>query len=198
MKKIQLILGLAILLAAALGFASRNDPSSDQDQGITTPGGLEYVTLIDIPWIEGEWQSPIPGAKIMTVTRISEGTYDLAIDQSDETLRVTIIDAGCERFVEFVSDTGGETAIVYARLNGHSERLSMDRLSAIFPMTWELQYMLDIMEIEGEEEVPLNRRIDGLLMLSSKIDEYGTMYKTDQTFFRPERIQRWTELKADN
>ena len=198
MRRFQLIFVLAILLAAAFGFASQNEPSSDQDQGITTPGGLEHVTLIDIPWIEGEWLSPIPGAPKMTVTRISQGTYDLSTERREEIQRVTIIDAGCERFVEFIGTFGGETAITYARLNGHSERLSMDMLSAVFPMTWGFDHMLDMLEIEGQAEVPQNRRIEGLLLLSSKIDEYGTLYKSDQTFFRPEYIEKWAEHKADN
>tara|TARA_R110002111_G_C5966972_1_gene369990 strand:+ start:226 stop:828 length:603 start_codon:yes stop_codon:yes gene_type:complete len=200
MKKFQLIFVFAIMLAAVFGFASRNAPSLPK--GVTTPGGLENVELVDIPWMIGDWVHALDHSKEMSIEHISLGTYSMKGHWMFPDSTITVFNNGCDRLVEFVmpDDSPGRTEIVfYAKVNGYSQRLSMDLLPAVFPQAWsDLRILKAVGVDDKEEQVPQNHRSKALAYCVKMIDEEGVFMYQDLTFYRPSAFEESiTEMVDD-
>jgi hypothetical protein len=156
--------------------------------------GVE-VEPLTVQWVEGQWQA-LPDLlrkggnkkRRIIITRAESGEYVGAYDPPvpGEENRFVIFKADCYRIAQIESkSTQGPSSVMYAVLNGHSERLSLDFLPELFPQAWKSKELIEAVGAAGAEEVPVEKRLAAFAILAASIDEKGTFMRQDLTLVRP-------------
>ncbi len=153
---------------------------------MTTPGGVAGVTLTDEDWFLGEWEPVFPRTGPVEVTRRADGVCSMT-EQGGLTLfsEMRVFEVEGRFIAEVLLDRGnGETQMMYASLEGYSERLSVNFLPAMFPMAWEDSELAAMIPGIGTP-IPPERRAEALAVLAASVPEKGTFMLQDYTYYRP-------------
>lgn len=174
------------------------EDQAEQQFGVTTPGGIEGVHLRDIRWIEGEWEhvaastfaedrGTAPSAFALNIERTALGDYTTTFGDGAVIgfSNLTVFEHGCHLFAELRAHNAqiDRPAYIYATIEGHPERLSINLLPAVFPQAWQDRSLIDRLNIDADE-LPTSRRAEALAILAESIEEQGTLFHQDLTYYR--------------
>lgn len=183
------------------GAAPPADGAAAQDaEPAQKPGRIKLdcgvdVTPLEVKWLEGEWQA-LPDLlmkdadkkRIVTIERTAGGEYVLTSDPPTpkQEARLIVFRADCYRLVQITMKTPtGAPSVLYAVLNGHSYRLSLDIVPAMFPQAWKSKKLIEAVGAKRADEVPVEKRLAALVTAANLIDEIGTLMHHDMTYIRP-------------
>lgn len=184
---------LCALLFAMLGTASANRAEPETQE---LPGGILKAEMYDLPWLVGDWQHVAGGDESrFSIERSERGIYSLNSDQSPLAgSNLYLIRSGCERLaiVEFSERGGG--MVMFARVSGFTERLSLDLIPAIFPQAWNDPTLHNHFDFDGGGELPKEHRLAALALFAESIDTKGTFMEQDLTFYRPVSLREMRSM----
>ena len=200
--KNQWVLTSAIFFAMAIPFAMLGGTSHERvaSEERELPGGVLDAEMYDLPWLIGEWQHVAGGDESrFSIERNDVGIYSVHSDQSHLAgSTLYLIRSGCERLaiVEF-SERGGDM-VMFARVSGYSERLSLDLIPAVFPQAWTDPFLHEQFDYEGGGELPKEHRLAALALFADSIDAKGTFMEQDLTFYRPFSLKEMRSMLQDS
>ena len=191
-----LIALLMVFVVLGVGMKTAAEPEGEVRE---LPGGILNPEMFDVGWIEGEWEHVFGGEdRQMEIERVEKGVYAVNADNFMELSKIYLIRAGCERvaILESASEDA-EVQVMFARLSGYSERLTLDLFPAIFPLAWTDPELMRMMGVEVQDELPKEHRLGALTLFAESIDKKGTFMEQDLTFYRPIVMQEMREMTAE-
>lgn len=190
---------IALLLVCGVLGVGMKIVAQPEGEARELPGGIINPEMFDVGWIEGEWEHVFGGEdRQIEIKRVEKGVYSVKAENSMGFSRIYLIKAGCERvaILESVQE-GAEDPVMFARLSGYSERLTLDLFPAIFPLAWTDPELMRRMGVEIQDELPKEHRLAALSLFAESIDKKGTFMEQDLTFYRPITLREMREMMAE-
>ena len=186
------------LVCGVIGLGMRAEPAPEGEVR-ELPGGILNPEMFDVGWIQGEWEHVFGGeGRQIEIERVEKGVYSVGAENFLGFSRIYLIKAGCERVAILESSReGAEDQVMFARLSGYSERLTLDLFPAIFPLSWTDPELMRLMGVEPQDELPKEHRLAALKLFADSIDTKGTFMEQDLTFYRPIALRELREMMAE-
>lgn len=186
---------IALLLVCSVLGVGMKSVAEPEGEVRELPGGIINPEMFDVGWIEGEWEHVFGGEdRQIEIERVEKGVYTVSAENFLQLSRIYLIRAGCERVVILESvREGAEGQVMFARLSGYSERLTLDLFPAIFPLAWTDPELMQMMGVKVQDELPKEHRLAALSLFAESIDKKGTFMEQDLTFYRPIVLQEMRE-----